>query len=502
MVSTNGRVGRFTALALATGTLLAAGTTAHAATTTAVRPLQVVGSSSGSVLRLEINLPAAVPLLPGLTSRHLVQEIAVTDGTADTSSSVATLGSHAALGEGFLTDLLKAAPVDAFPETNASLSKPHDSKALVDQKAAGATIGAIQSLSEVAPKVGSTTTGMLAHSHSDVANVKLDMGASLLSLLTPALAPVTDVVGTVAAPVTSTVTTTVGNTLDTLNNTLASTPASDTVVTEQLTQATDTIKNTLAGLQNLPTVLANLTSTDTSLVNVQKLTSDHALNRVGGVVTATATNALSNVSLLGGLITINALQSGVAAHTSGTAGSADATSLFPASGQIVKVSVKGVADLILDKTGVHLAGLPDTLPVGTVTDAVNGAVTQLLSTASLLGISTPTDGGFTKTFNADKSGVTASASGAGLIISPDALTSTDASGKKVPFLRMDFVTSNAAVNARPITLAKTVVTRSVKVNDLPRDLPHTGANLPVTGAVATGLLGLGLLARRRRQARI
>ena len=59
-MSVQGRVGRLTALAIATGTLVAAGTGVAGASTAGTATHQMTASGKGSALHLVINLPTAI----------------------------------------------------------------------------------------------------------------------------------------------------------------------------------------------------------------------------------------------------------------------------------------------------------------------------------------------------------------------------------------------------------------------------------------------------------
>ena len=483
-MTSNGRVARLTALALATGTLVAAGAGAASAATTSTSkgaPLQY-GQAVGSVLRIEINLPAGLPgnLLP----QHIIQDISLTDGTVNTLTSAVSGDALAALGSKesnipVVSDLL------ASFASHATLANPSPkSSALVNIDQGGLKLQVLPAVSNVLNPT-KTLNGIVSESHSAVANVDLSV-AGLSGALKPVIDQLTTTLGTVVGTVGNTsapVVTTVTSTLNTLAGTLKSTTPVD--VTTAVNTVSATLTNTLTTLQSLPTALAG---TDT-LVHIAKLNSDRVISRNGDSLTATSSNALSNVEILGGLVTVDALKSSATATATGVQGGASAAK--PDS-QVVRVHIKGVADLFLDKTGIHLQDTLGTLVPSTVTDTVNTALTQLQGAISLLGISVQ-DGVGTSKVAADGRSAESHASGAAIEINPLKLIDP----KAAPLVRLSMVNSNALVAATPVTLVKTS-TPPVTVSSLPR----TGANLPMTGAIATGLVGLAFVARRRRMAHL
>jgi hypothetical protein len=480
-MTSNGRVARLTALALATGTLVAAGAGTAGAVTTKGAPLQY-GQAVGSVLRIEINLPAALP--GGLLPQHIIQDISLTDGTVSTLTSNVTGNALAALGSAqsnipVVSALLASKQFTSSADLKGNRSPAASGLIHIDQN--GLKLDVLPATSVVTdPK--STVNGVVSASHSAVANIDLDVpGLStalgpVISQLTGALGSAVGTSGSTTAPVASTVT----NTLNTLSGAL---PGAAAPVATAINQVSTTLTNTLNTLQTLPTTLANTGS----LVHIAKLNSDRSIVRVGDAVTATSSNALSDIQLLGGLVTVQALTSSATATAAGVAGKASAPT---PSSQVVHVKIKGVADLVLDKTGIHLTDTLGTIVPGAVTDAVNGALAQLQSAIALLGIRVQ-DGVGTSKVAADGRSAEAHASGAAVEINP--LKAAD------PLVRLSMVNSNALVAATPITLrTPPTVTPPAAATSLPR----TGANLPLTGAIATGLVGLAMVARRRRMAHL
>src|SRR5262249_6697318 len=90
-MTSNGRVARLTALALATGTLVAAG--AGTAGATATDKTIYTASGGGSVIRLTVNLPVAVPGI----GNTLTQDLVITGSNVRTGDAAAAV-THSILG--------------------------------------------------------------------------------------------------------------------------------------------------------------------------------------------------------------------------------------------------------------------------------------------------------------------------------------------------------------------------------------------------------------------
>jgi len=489
-MTSTGRVARLTALALATGTLVAAGSTSAVAATPIADKLALAANTSGNVLRIEVNLPTTLPAVPGL-GHSFVQTISLSDGEIANGTALKGL-SHAALGQGALTDLVRPTALSAlFPEATSTLASPSSVKKGIDlsNPSAGLTLKVLDTTSMVAD-ADKVTNGLLSESHTALDQIRIS--APKLALQLPvALSDVTDlvesVVGTVQAPA-GEVTASVDSAIGVLNRAAGQNVVSDSTASA----AVDTLTQTLTGLQNLA---AGVAAADDSLVSIKQLTSDQNVVRTGGLVSASSTNALTNISLLGGLVTVDALKSGVTSSVDTVAKKANVTYL-PESDQIVRVRIAGVLDLVLDATGIRLDGLPTALPVGTVTNAVNAAVAQILAATKLLGIQVASGKNAVPTIAADGSGASGSASGAGITINP--------LGAAKPLLALSFVNSAAGVSAQRIVLpTKKTSSRSADTITVKSEsLPRTGANLGLTGVAAAGLIGLAMVARRRRMAHI
>lgn len=142
-------IARLTALALATGTLAAAGVSpaTAASTTTTDRVFDAVGA--GSVLRIELNLPAEVP---GLLPRKVVQDIALTSGAVRTGAAPQAVGSSA-IGRDGNVALLQGLLAGS---AEATLDAPSSEYALASfpSNPLGLTGGALTAVSKVGNQIG------------------------------------------------------------------------------------------------------------------------------------------------------------------------------------------------------------------------------------------------------------------------------------------------------------------------------------------------------------
>jgi hypothetical protein len=483
-MTTTGRVARLTALALATGTLVAAGAGGAAAATTSTSKLtnQIQALGNGAVVHLHIALPASVPGVGQIIDQY----ISTTDGTVTT---VTNLGAKSVgtIGKGttpIISDLLNAQAVSDLA------GKHSDSVALVDQDnlaGLGLTLKALVAKSNVkAPNL----QGVVSHSESTVAAVKLG------TLTLPAMSKATDsvgsslngVLGTVdgtASTATNTISGVVNTAVDSLNSATnnaaapVSQPVKDAVatVTTALDQLVATIQSAINGL-----------TAGTGLVDLGIMTSQQTITRKGMAVTSDVKNSLAGLSLLGGLVSVDALASQASATAGGTPGTA---SVLHTPG-VLTVHVADALTLKIGKT-IELTGtLGDALP-----PALQDTVSSTLAT--VLGLLRDTlgldfqPGSAVESVAKDGTSAATTVSAAKLILNPPVIASLLPKGEKL--LTVELVGAQAAVGDKLIAQSATP-SQPVAVTALPR----TGANLPLTATIATGLMGLAFVARRRRRA--
>ncbi len=471
---------RLTALAVATGTLVATGAgTATAAT--AVDTSRVVAAGDGYAIRITLNVPTA--LAGPLGAATIEQTISMTDGKVSTVTTPLA-SSTAILGKGntpVLSDLLAKT-------TSASLTgKSEDSSGTaVDINQLGVKLRLLPLTSKVATPI---KDGVLSASESGVATLRI--GGLPTGGLGAVTLPVQDILATALGTVDTaagTATGTVGTVLtEALDELKAAAPASAPAAAA-VAAATTSLENTLDGL------IATLGSLDaaTDLVSMDTIFSNQQITRKGNVVTSTVENTVKNLNVLNGLVKIEAITSKATAAAGGKPGTASATTVAP----VLNVSVaNGALTALLDEKGLNLGGTAGSaLPAGltgTVNDALN-TVNGLLNT--LAGVDVVIGKG-TKSVSEDGTSAAASVAATTVTVNPPVLASLLPAGKK--FLTVDLVRANASAGtqliAAPIT---TPVTTPVTVNT-PTSLPRTGGELGLAAA-ATVLMGLALVARRRR----
>lgn len=480
---TQGHIARLTALAIATGTLVATGVGPASAATTSTTERVFDATGAASVLRIELNLPAAVP---GLLPQNIVQDIALTDGAVRTGKTPLALG-NAFIGKdgnvSLLQDLLSG-------KASSTMDKTSDEYALASVPAnpLGLVGGALTAVS----KVGNPNAdGLVSSSTSRIASLELAGGGALASILAPVQAALQQALGATAgatgapagsspvAPVTTTVTEVLGTALDALDEVTgdATAPVSDEVRT-----AVETVTAELnALLADLTSQVAALSATD-SLLDVGLIETAQTVTRTGETVTSSATNELVGVDVLGGLISIDGITSQATASLGKGVTSSDA------SASLLKATVSDLVSIELtDKLEAILGGQVGALLPADVLATVNGAVADVTTLLTdTLGLQVPNQATTSKTATADEASAT---------VTPASLVLDPLGNAAAPLLRIGFVPAQAQVKAQSIT--STVVTPTAT----PTSLPRTGGSVPLALA-GTALLGVALVARRRRTAAV
>jgi len=497
-MSVQGRVGRLTALAIATGTLVAAGSgIAGASTPTAAGTRQLTGSGTGSALHLTLNLPTAIAQVLGTPT--IEQYISMTDGKISTIG-LPSAQTTALLGKGttpVLSDLLnKSTSAVLGGKTEDTSSSPTD---VLNQP--GFKIQLLPLSSKVA-NPATTLNGSLAKSSSGIAHISI--GGLPLGSLNAVTAPVQQVLGTALGTVNGTtsqatgaVTGAVDTALTALNGVTQNAAAPVTsVVQSQVNSAVATLNGAVNGLTSTLTGL----KADTDLLSLDAVTSDQNITRNGDAVTSTVSNTLKNLSVLNGLVKISAITS----EATATAGGAPGTALASTNAPVFKVDVaNGALTALLDQNGLNVGGtVGNALP-----SAVQGAVNTALNTVNktlndAAGIDVRIGQGATQTAP-DGTSAVAKVAATKLTIDPPALHG-NVNGVALPvallpadkkFLTLELVSAEAVaanqfVPATPVTLSA------------PKALPRTGGNLPLTGAIASLFIGVAMVVRRRRTAEI
>ena len=507
-MTSTGRVARLTALALATGTLVAAGAgTAGAATTDNTT---FTASGGGSVIRLTINLPSQLaPVLDTVgLPQSLTQDIVLTGGVVRTSDvkaiATSTLGANGNVP--VLKDLLGKS-VTAEYGKNATANYSLLPKELTDGLAGfGIHVKALDLASTVN---NPTVDGAVSHSLSTVADLRIDgtgvldtilaqLNGQIAGLLSTALGSTgyssasSGALGTAGA-VTGTVQGTLGNVFGTINAATGNALAGQTAAVQaQIKAAVDAV---LAALNNLPSVLTGQfkAAADTSLLKIGLIESEQAVDRAAGVVTSTSSNKLVGVSVLGGLVTVDGLTSMASAALGNGVSEATADK---GQNAILKVSVK---DVLTATLGSDL-GVDLTSPVlpPEVVSAVEGAIDQVTALINQVLGATLTQTAVGQQIESPNHAAS-SVSAARLVVNPT-LPGVGAIFGSKPLLDIQFVPAEADVVKANAAVPPTVVTTPAKATQ--HQFARTGANFGLTAPIAVTLMGLAVVARRRRLAHL
>jgi len=485
-MAVQGRVARLTALALATGTLVAASAGLASPASAAADARQITANGTGSALKITINLPAAAAAVLGTSS--IVQTISLTDGSVSTVGLPAAQSS-AVLGKGTIpkvSDLLAQS-------TSAALGgKLQDSQpgTVVDLNGINASILPLSS------KVADPSTdGVLAKSSSAVARVSIGAPLAATNALTAPVQAVLDTALSTVANTTSAAVPTVADTLNGAIDTLNATASQTTAVTAPVQAAVDSLTKTLDGLTTTLTGLSGATT----LLSLDSVTSDQVISRQGSAVSSNVVNAVKNISVLNGLVKIQAVTSEATATAGGLPGSAKAATNAP----VFKVDIaNGALTALLDENGLNVGKIGEGLPLnlqGTVNTAL-GTVNGLLN--QVAGVDVAIGKGVTEVAPDGTSAAAAIATTV-LTVDPPLLHGVVAAGlPAIPallpadkkFLQLELVSAQASV-------ANRLVAAPVAPAAAPTSLPRTGAELPVAIA-GTVLLGVAMVIRRRRTAEV
>ncbi|MBK5307613.1 MAG: hypothetical protein JJD92_13060 [Frankiaceae bacterium] len=494
-MSVQGRVGRLTALAIATGTLVAAGSGVAGASAPA-GTRQMTASGVGSALHLTINLPDAVAQVLGTST--IEQYISLTDGKISTVG-LPSAETTAILGKGttpVLSDLLNQS-------TKAALGGKTDDSSVspLNIEQPGFKVQLLPLSSKVA-NPATTLNGTLANSSSAIAHISI--GGLPMAQLTNLTAPVQSVLNTAlgtasgtTAQATGTVTGAVNTALTALNGVTsnASAPVSD-AVQSQVDSAVATLNGAVNGLTSTLTAL----QADTDLVSLDAVTSDQLITRKGDAVTSTVSNTIKNLSVLNGLVKVSAITSEATATAGGAPGTAVATTNAP----VFKVDIaNGALTALLDQNGLNVGGTVGSALPAEVQGAVNTALDTVNSTLNAAaGINVEIGQGATKTAP-DGTSAIAKVAATRITVDPPALHGMLPGGVALPvallaadkkFLTLELVSAEAVVANQlvPVTPVQLAA---------PEALPRTGGNLPLA-LLATVFVGAALVVRRRRTAEI
>lgn len=469
---------RLTALAIATGTLVAVGTAPAGA---AAIDSRVMADGAGSALKITINLPAALAGTP--LGAKIEQTISMTDGSVSTLTGPLA-NSTAILGRGTTPVLSEALNRSTAAVLTGQREQTSSAREL---NAAGVKLSLLPLSSKVADP---NADGVLAQSSSGVA--RLAVSGLALPDLAAVTAPVADVIGTAVGTVDSaggtaagtvgTVGATVNEAIDALNGaTGGATTAPTAPVQAAIDDAVATLTETLTDL----TGAVDLITSATSLVTLDAVTSDQVISRQGSTVTSEVSNVVKNLNVLNGLVKIKAIDSTATAVAGGKPGTAAAT-IDPA---VLDVDlVNGALTAVIDEKGVNVGGtVGDALPAeleGKVNEAI-AAVNGLLADA--VGLDVKLAEGETAVAP-DGTSARASVAATRVTLNPKVIADLLPQGQK--FMTLELVSANAVAGSQ-------LVAPPANPQAAPVNLPRTGGD-EALAAVAFVLVGGALIARRRR----
>lgn len=472
MASTAG-VRRLTALALATGTLVAASAGSAGAATSTHKDVYTA-TGGGSVIHLVLNLPVAIPSIGSTITQDLVLTGTNTRSSSFTDAALAK--TQAILGANGNVPVVSAA-LEKSVVAEFGKAQPADIGTL---PANPLITGGVLQLSSHANDPDAV--GTVAHSLSSVADLKIAGAGNLQAVLDQVnaqLAGVLDqVVGTLANGSSAAPLAGVPQVTDLVNTLVAQLNAQTQGAAQPVA---DAVQAVVAQLKALPQKLAlqlKAATADPSLVHIGLVQSEQTVTRTASAVTSHVQNDLTNISLLGGLVKV----AGMTSDSTATLGSTASDAAAHGTSSILQANV---ADLVTAQvTGDLTAALGGSAVPVQVKDAVNGAlaqVTGLLNSALGATLTGPKVGAPTKTPTDAKQSVDA----AHLVVQPVGLAK--------PLIDLSLVPATAEVSK----VVAQQVTQATPVNVV-HNLPRTGGNLPLTGAIATALLGAAAVVRRRR----
>jgi hypothetical protein len=492
---------RLASLAVASGVLVAAGTGAAGATTqkTTLKH-KVQGAAQTDVVQVSLNVPLGsdlATLLPQLgqgidLAKPITANLIHTEGqlvrnqitgAVDAATSVSKLASGTLFDNGGLLSSVNRS-------VTASLAKP-GSYANTDglAKTVGPISVSIPTLRASAVKHLLSTAGKGQLAGLSVADLKSLLKGADLAALNEALAKVIGTPGDTEGSAVGTIVKTVDSLLTKIDSTLQATPVGSAAHT-----ALAALQKVIKGLQDaLPRLVATLQNG--SIVDLKALDSSHSIaTTVGNTVTSKAGVTLAHLSLLGGFVSLDGFDNSVVARATGKAGGAS----YIANPNVAKVHVGSPVglDLVLGPNGLAASLLGSALPAQVIS-LVNTLVKSIENILSLAGVKISA-AQISHKFNSDKSAVTVASSGLQVLVN----SPLNRTNKDIRKALVGVTVGAASATAGSFTAASVTKPTPVVTPKTPKgDLPHTGANLPVTaGAALVFLIGAAVLRRRMSSA--
>jgi hypothetical protein len=210
-------------------------------------------------------------------------------------------------------------------------------------------------------------------------------------------------------------------------------------------------------------------------------------------VTSTSTNKLVGVSVLGGLVTVDGLTSEASAKLGNGISQADADK---GQNALLKVNVKDL--LSAEVTNGLEATLASPVLPAEVVSAVNAALAQITTLLNGVLGATLTQTGLGEQIETPNHAAS-SVSAARLVVNPT-LPGLGTALFDKPLLDVQFVPATADVVKANAAVPPTVTTPA-SAHSTPVFAP-TGANFALTAPIAISLMGLAVVARRRRLAHL
>jgi hypothetical protein len=463
-----------TALVLVSGTSLAAFAAAPAGATKSHSPAYYNGVTSANVLGVAVNLPSALPALPGIPKNLALNLISVNGNAVHNVT-----GQGAKTASTAVSTLASGSLVSALPDV---LGLGHSVTARLGMKPQTFTRARINLSPVVDVNAGQLTASALGKANTARAVLAdgsvLQLG-QLLNLSVPSAG--TSLLSTLQGQVngvTSTVTDQLNSVLDTVGKAL-----NQQDLTNQAKQTLQTLQATLQSVQDkVNAILANVGNT--AVLKVNTLDATQSIAPTAGAAQSTAGVNLANLNLLNGLLTVKGFVSQATAVANGRTGGAHAT--WAGHSPIVAIGTP-VLTATLDENGLSISGvtgLPQSIQdqVNSALKTLQGALNSLLGT---LGVHLNFVPGHVDKVAAN--GTYAAATGPEYDIVVDSPLKGDAPLAEVGLGHGTMASISAAQATKHVHLN----------NPQAGALPHTGANLPLIGGAGLALfVGAAVLRRR------